>query len=95
MTEDQDNVSSRGLRKLLGELDFDDWALASQAKLGKKGLWDVVTGPRPARHTVAVSADERERERKRRVAQQAFKQSQQDQGIQRCRPPCPLAAALK
>ena len=68
MAEEQERNSSRGLRKLLGEFDYDDWALASQAKLGTKGLWDVVTGPRPARREIAISADERERERKRRIA---------------------------
>ena len=38
MAEEHNNTSTRGLRQLLGELDFDDWAFASQAKLGKKGL---------------------------------------------------------
>ena len=79
--EEHDTSSSRGLRKLRGELDFDDWALAAQARLGKKDLWDIITGARPARREVAVSANERERERRRRIAQQAFEQSQKDQQI--------------
>ena len=44
---------SRGLRKLRGEADYDDWAMAAQARLGKRGLWDVVTVPRPARRELA------------------------------------------
>ena len=76
MTDHSDPHDSRGLRKLRGEADYDDWAMAAQARLGKRGLWDIVTVPRPARRELAVSDDERELELKRRVAQQAYEQSQ-------------------
>ena len=81
MTDEVTDNGSRGLRKLCGEMDYDDWAMAAQARLGKRGLWDVITGPRPARRELAVSEDERELELKRRTAQRAFEQSQKDQGI--------------
>ena len=81
MTDEVTDIGSRGLRKLCGEMDYDDWAMAAQARLGKRGLWDVITGPRPARRELAVSEDERELELKRRIAQRAFEQSQKDQGI--------------
>ena len=81
MTDEVTDNGSRGLRKLCGEMDYDDWAMAAQARLGKRGLWDVITGPRPARRELAVSEDECELELKRRIAQRAFEQSQKDQGI--------------
>ena len=75
MTDEVTDIGSRGLRKLCGEMDYDDWAMAAQARLGKRGLWDIITGPRPARRELAVSEDERELELKRRIAQRAFEQS--------------------
>ena len=81
MTSNSDQNDARGLRKLCGEADYDDWAMAAQARLGKRGLWDVVSLPRPAQRELAVSDDERELELKRRVAQRAYEQSQKDQGI--------------
>ena len=81
MNESTDQSDPRGLRKLRGEADYDDWAMAAQARLGKRGLWDVISTPRPARRELAVSDDERELELKRRVAQRAFEQSQKDQAI--------------
>ena len=81
MTESTDQSDTRGLRKLRGDADYDDWVMAAQARLGKRGLWDVISTPRPARRELAVSDDERELEQKRRVAQRAFEQSQKDQGI--------------
>ena len=84
MTDEVTDNGSRGLRKLCGEMDYDDWAMAAQARLGKRGLWDVIMGPRPARRELAVSEDECELELKRRIAQRAFEQSQKDQGIHSC-----------
>ena len=49
----------KGLRKLRGELDFDDWGFAAQAKLGKRNVWHVVATPRPDRREVQVPAEER------------------------------------
>ena len=45
MTESTDQSDTRGLRKLR----YDDWAMAAQARLGKRGLWDVICAERRRR----------------------------------------------
>ena len=39
MTDEVTDNGSRGLRKLCGEMDYDDWAMAAQARL--VGAWQA------------------------------------------------------
>ena len=36
----------KGLRKLRGETDYDDWVFTAQGKLEKLSVWSVISTPR-------------------------------------------------
>ena len=71
----------KGLRKLRGELDYEDWVFTAQGKLEKLDLWSIISTPRPGPIEIDIPTEEIQHELKRRLAQRTFEQALQAQGI--------------